>query len=96
MIAPVWATNRPPTPHRQIRITERAQRRALHWTQHRILAAAGDDIVITEQLVRVVNMIDSPRRLFEPRILGRVAAYHLRLAVPSRDRRTTRKTAEDF
>ncbi|MFI2839513.1 NAD(P)/FAD-dependent oxidoreductase [Mycolicibacterium sp. PDY-3] len=96
MIAPVWATNRPPTPHRQIRITERAQRRALHWTQHRILAAAGDDIVITEQLVRIVNMIDSPRRLFEPRILGRVAAYHLRLAVPSRDRRTTRKTAEDF
>lgn len=96
IIAPVWATNRPPTPHRQIRIIERAQRRALHWTQHQILAAARDDIVITEQLVRIVNMIDSPRRLFEPRILGRVAAYHLRLAVPSRGPRRFPKIANDI
>ncbi|MDO3401394.1 FAD-dependent monooxygenase [Mycolicibacterium neoaurum] len=89
IIAPVWATNRPPTAHRRSGITERAQRRALHWVRHRILAAAEDDIVITERLVRVVNMIDPPRRLFDPRILARVAGHHVRRALPSRDRKTT-------
>ncbi len=95
IIAPVWATNRPPTTRSQTSITKRAQRRGLHWIQHQILAAAGDDIVITEQLVRIVNMIDSPRRLFDPRILARVTAHHIRRALPSRDGRRTRKTAKD-
>ena len=95
IMAPVWATNRPPTPARHTSITDRAQRRALRWTRHQILAAAGDDIVITEQLVRIVNMVDSPRRLFDVKILARVAGHHVRRALPSRDRRTTRKTAKD-
>lgn len=81
IIAPVWATNRPPDPHRHRSITDRARRRALTWTQNQILAVASDDIVVTERLVRIVNMIDPPQRLLDPRILARVAAHHARRAL---------------
>ncbi|MFV8048390.1 NAD(P)/FAD-dependent oxidoreductase [Mycobacterium sp. 48b] len=81
LIAPVWAANQPPG-HRPDRgVKDRARRRVLQWSRRKVLEAA-DDIVITERLVRIVNMVDSPQRLLEPRMLARVAAHHLRKALP--------------
>ncbi|CDO29423.1 NAD(P)/FAD-dependent oxidoreductase [Mycolicibacterium porcinum] len=79
IIAPVWAANQPTghTPGRSVK--SRVRRRALDWSRRKILEAAGD-IVVTERLVRIVNMVDPPQRLLEPRLLGRVAAYHFRRA----------------
>lgn len=87
MIAPVWATNQPPAHRADRGVKDRARRRALQWGRRKVLEAAGD-IVVTERLVRIVNMVDPPQRLLEPRFLVRVAAYHLRktlaLSVASR------------
>ncbi|CQD03007.1 2-polyprenyl-6-methoxyphenol hydroxylase-like oxidoreductase [Mycolicibacterium conceptionense] len=81
MIAPVWAANQPTGSAPERGVKEKVRRRALQWGRRKILEAA-DDIVVTERLVRVVNMVDAPQRLLEPRLLGRVAAYHFRRAVP--------------
>lgn len=81
IITPVWAANRPPGPRRNSGIKNEARRQALTWTRRRMLEAAGDDIVVTERLVRVVNMIGPPQRLLEPRLLARVAAHHARRAL---------------
>lgn len=79
LIAPVWATNRPPSQRRSLKDT--ARQRAMGWTRRKVLEAAATDIVVTERLVRVGHMIDPPQRLLEPRLLGRVAAHHLRRAI---------------
>ncbi|MED5815795.1 FAD-dependent oxidoreductase [Mycolicibacterium sp. 050232] len=83
VIAPVWATNQPsgPTPDRGVK--SRVRRDVLRWSRRKILEAAGD-IVVTERLVRILNMVDPPRRLLDPRVLCRVAAYHFRQARPVR------------
>ncbi|MCZ8380214.1 FAD-dependent oxidoreductase [Mycobacterium sp. CPCC 205372] len=77
VIAPVWAANQPAgrTPARSSR--HRVQRRVIDWSQRMILESA-DDIVVTERLYRVGNMIDPPQRLLEPALLARVAAHHTR------------------
>jgi 2-polyprenyl-6-methoxyphenol hydroxylase-like FAD-dependent oxidoreductase len=95
IIAPVWATNRPPDPHRHRSATDRARHRMLTWTQRRVLEAAADDIVVTECLVRIVNMIDPPQRLLQRRVVARVAAHHARRALPFSDRHPTRRTTAD-
>lgn len=79
LIAPVWATNRPPKPGRERSLKDRARVHAMGWTRRKILEAAADDIVVTERLTRVGHMIDPPQRLLEPALLARVAAHHLRL-----------------
>ncbi|MBU9763041.1 FAD-binding protein [Mycobacterium sp. TNTM28] len=81
LVAPVWATNLPPGYASDRSAKARARRRAFQWGRRKILEAA-DDIVVTERLVRIVNMVDPPQRLLEPRLLARVAGHHLRNAVP--------------
>jgi 2-polyprenyl-6-methoxyphenol hydroxylase-like FAD-dependent oxidoreductase len=82
LIAPVWATNRPPGQSRSRRsLKDTARQRAVEWTRRKVLEAAATDIVVTERLVRVGHMIDPPQRLLEPCLLGRVAAHHLRRAI---------------
>ncbi|MDF3341453.1 FAD-dependent monooxygenase [Mycolicibacterium septicum] len=81
IIAPVWATNRPPGHVADRSVKARVRRGVLQWSRRKILEAAGD-IVVTERLIRIVNMVDPPRRLLEPRLLARVAAYHLRTSLP--------------
>lgn len=77
MIAPVWAANQPAESTTRRGVTEKVRHRVLQWGRHMILEAA-DDIVVTERLVRVVNMVDPPQRLLEPRLLARVTVHHLR------------------
>lgn len=81
IIGPVWATNQPAGHPSDRGLKDRIRRAAIQWGQRKLLEAAGD-IVVTERLVRIVNMVDPPRRLFEPRLLTRVAAHHLRKALP--------------
>ncbi|BBX89521.1 FAD-dependent oxidoreductase [Mycolicibacterium boenickei] len=81
IIAPVWATNQPSGHVSDRSVKARVRRRALDWSRRKILEAAGD-IVVTERLVRIVNMVDPPRRLLEPRVLARVAAYHFLKSLP--------------
>lgn len=81
MIAPVWATNQPPGHSSDRGVKDKVRRHAVRWTLRKTLESA-DDIVVTERLVRIVNMIDPPQRLLEPRVLARVAAFHLRKALP--------------
>ncbi|MGW4098554.1 NAD(P)/FAD-dependent oxidoreductase [Mycobacterium sp. NPDC004974] len=82
MIAPVWAGNQPPGHSSDRGVKDKVRRRAVQWILRKTLEAAND-IVITERLVRIVNMVDPPQRLLEPRVLARIAAYHLRKALPS-------------
>ncbi|WP_422747030.1 NAD(P)/FAD-dependent oxidoreductase [Mycobacterium sp. WMMD1722] len=89
--ARVWAMNQPPT-----RLPARGIRRALHrhvtrWAQHKILEAA-DDIVVTELLLRVANLIDPPQSLLRPAVLARVAAHHFRRADAKRSARRCEAT----
>jgi 2-polyprenyl-6-methoxyphenol hydroxylase-like FAD-dependent oxidoreductase len=76
-IAPVWAANQPPGSRRPRNARHALQLRTIRWSRTMILQAAGD-IVVTERLMRVANMVDPPQRLFEPAVLTRVAAHHLR------------------
>ena len=73
LTAPVWASNQPPgqRPARSL------QRRVIRWARLKILDAA-QDIVVTERLMRVVNLIDPPQRLLHPSMVVRVCAHHLR------------------
>ena len=86
VIAPIWAMNQPPT-HRTARgFRQVLQGRAIRWGSIKVLEAA-DDIVVTERLIRVVNLIDPPQRLMHPSVLTRVAAHHLRRRLTTRRRR---------
>jgi flavin-dependent dehydrogenase len=76
--APVWAMNQPPDHTTTTRGVKQAlQGRLIRWGRHKVLQSA-DDIVVTERLIRVANMIDPPQRLLEPTLLARVAAHHIR------------------
>lgn len=77
VIAPVWATNQPPSEERSRSLKEEAQHRAIMWTRRKMLEAAVTDIFVTERLIRVGHMIDPPQRLLDPRLLAHVAAHHL-------------------
>jgi hypothetical protein len=44
----------------------------------RVLAAAESDIVVAEQLAKVVTLIDPPTRLLRPAVIVRVATVNLR------------------
>lgn len=51
----------------------RAQpRRALNWFMDKVMAAAANDIVLTELFVRTIHLVDSPSRLMHPAMLMRV------------------------
>ena len=84
LIAPVWAANQPTD-----RTSPQGSKKALkqsgaRWVRRKFLQAAEHDIVVTERLNRIANLIDPPQRLLEPALLGRVAAFHLGLSGASR------------
>ena len=75
--APVWAMNQPPGDTTTRSVKRALQGRLIRWGRHRVLQSA-DDILVTERLIRVANMIDPPQRLLEPTLLARVATHHIR------------------
>lgn len=93
LIAPIWATNQPPGQKRNRSLKHKVRKRTTEWVRHKVLEAAGDDIVVTEQLVRIVHMVDPPARLLGLSLLARVAAHHLRRAIPVA-RHSSRKKAQ--
>ncbi|MCV7345575.1 FAD-dependent oxidoreductase [Mycolicibacterium rhodesiae] len=72
-IGPVWAVNR---------ANDQPQPASGHhtqaWMQRAVLRAAGTDIAVAEQILRVRGLIDSPARLRERRFLVRVLLANLR------------------
>lgn len=81
--SPVWATNQPPGQRPARSRAHVLQGRVLRWAQRKILEAAHD-IVVTEQLMRAVNMVDPPQRLLRPAMVARVCAYHLHRTLSTR------------
>jgi 2-polyprenyl-6-methoxyphenol hydroxylase-like FAD-dependent oxidoreductase len=78
-ISPPWAMNQArdrassPTPRRRS-----LSRRVTNWTVTKALKAAENDIVLTETLQRVNNLIDPPSRLQDPALIPRVILGNLR------------------
>lgn len=74
---PIWAANADqPSDHTVGRTTTSLRQRAIRWSRRKMLEAAVNDIVITERLMRVANLIDPPQRLLEPALLARIVAHH--------------------
>jgi 2-polyprenyl-6-methoxyphenol hydroxylase-like FAD-dependent oxidoreductase len=86
LIAPVWAANQPADRAAPRRSRKALKQSGMRWTRRKFLEAAEHDIVVTERLNRIANLIDPPRRLLEPQLLGRVAAFHLGLSAAARGR----------
>lgn len=74
-IAPVWAANVPS------RDAGGFKSKAIRWSSRKFLEAAEHDIVVTERLMRIANLIDPPQRLLEPRVVARVVKHHTYRAV---------------
>ncbi|BBX06853.1 FAD-dependent oxidoreductase [Mycolicibacterium aichiense] len=72
-IAPVWAVNRA-NDQPQAASVPRAQT----WMQRAVLRAAGTDIAVAEQILRVRGLIDPPARLRGRKFLARVLLANLR------------------
>jgi 2-polyprenyl-6-methoxyphenol hydroxylase-like FAD-dependent oxidoreductase len=88
LITPIWTANAAPaSAHSTTSRTASLANRARGWTRAKILEAAADDIVITEQLSRVANLIDPPKRLLEPAFLARVLTHHTRRTLTRRPQR---------
>jgi 2-polyprenyl-6-methoxyphenol hydroxylase-like FAD-dependent oxidoreductase len=49
-----------------------APKRLLNWYMDKLMAAAANDIVLTETFVRTLHLIDSPGRLMHPTMLMRI------------------------
>ena len=58
-------------------------RRGLNWGRDRVMAAAANDIVLTELFVRTIHLVDSPSRLMHPAMLRRVVNGQRRRATAS-------------
>ena len=80
-VAPVWAMNQPPDRGTRLRGKRALVHRVGTWSRRKILEAAQHDVVVTERLMRVTNLIDPPQRLLEPRLLARVLTHHARRSV---------------
>jgi 2-polyprenyl-6-methoxyphenol hydroxylase-like FAD-dependent oxidoreductase len=76
VIAPVWAANIPASQTGASGLRKSVERQAIRWSSRKFLEAAEHDIVVTERLMRIANLIDPPRRLVEPRMVARVLAHH--------------------
>jgi uncharacterized protein (TIGR02246 family) len=78
-IGPVWAMNqandRPPATNTPPTLRGRVR----SWTQRAALTAASNDIVVTERILRVRNLIDPPTRLQDPALFFRILLTNLRL-----------------
>jgi hypothetical protein len=58
-------------------------RRFLNWCQDKVMAAAANDIVLTEIFVRTIHLVDSPTRLMHPTMLKRIIVGQRRRATTS-------------
>lgn len=78
-IGPTWAMNQ--ASDRQAS-SERRHRslvgRLQGWSINQIMKAAENDIVLTERLLRVANLVDPPSRLTSPALLGRAVLGNVR------------------
>jgi hypothetical protein len=78
-IGPTWTANQvrdrilaPAQKPRSIR------QRVMHSTAKAALHAAAHDTALTERFLRVMNLIDPPARLQDPRLLPRILATNVR------------------
>ncbi|MUL82014.1 MULTISPECIES: NAD(P)/FAD-dependent oxidoreductase [unclassified Mycolicibacterium] len=78
IIKPTWASNAHPPSNGADKAPATVAQRTLGWARRKILESAADDMIVTEQLMRVANFVDPPKRLVEPGFLARVAAHHIR------------------
>lgn len=93
LTAPVWAMSQPPGHMVADSGRPGLQGQLVRWGRRKVLEAATDDILVTERLIRVVNMIDPPQRLLEPTLLAHVAAHHIRRSLARYRRRLQRTGA---
>jgi flavin-dependent dehydrogenase len=84
LIAPVWAANKPADRTAPRRSRRALQQAGLRWVRRTMMRAAEHDIVVTERLIRITNLIDPPRRIVEQLLLARVVAFHLGLSEAGR------------
>lgn len=76
---PIWAANAAqPSDHTVETTMTSLRQRAIRWSRRKVLEAAVNDIVVTERLMRVANLIDPPQRLLDPALLARVVVHHTR------------------
>ncbi|MBY0442061.1 MAG: FAD-dependent monooxygenase [Mycobacteriaceae bacterium] len=78
-IGPTWVANQ--VRDRMLSPTSQPhslRQRVMGWTAQAALNAAGNDIIVTERFLRVMNLIDSPARLQDLRLLPRILAINAR------------------
>jgi 2-polyprenyl-6-methoxyphenol hydroxylase-like FAD-dependent oxidoreductase len=78
VIGPTWAMNHARSARPAKRRT--LSQRAATWSTAKVLRAAETDIVLTERILRVSNLVDPPTRLRDPLLLGRVLLGRSRAA----------------
>lgn len=79
-LLPMWQTNRlndfavsPADDWRSV------PQRLLNWQTDKVMAAAADDIRLTEAFMRILQLLDPPSRLLRPSLLRRVINRNRRL-----------------
>jgi 2-polyprenyl-6-methoxyphenol hydroxylase-like FAD-dependent oxidoreductase len=84
-LRPIWQSNRlndfaafPADDWRSI------PKSILNWYLDKMMAAASNDIVLTETFVRMLHMIDSPSRLMHPAMLMRIIRGQAEHGAPQR------------
>ncbi|TXI63613.1 MAG: FAD-dependent oxidoreductase [Mycolicibacterium mageritense] len=89
-LSSTWALNQtndriPPPAIARPKAAERLQK----WMRLAAIEAAGSDIRVTEQLLRVNGLIDPPARLRHPALVSRILIGKIRMCSRGTDRRTT-------
>jgi hypothetical protein len=78
-IGPTWTMNqandRESTPVHGRRSPTRRMR---NWSMNQTMKADENDMVLTERLLQVVNLVDPPSRLRDPALLGRAVLGNMR------------------
>jgi 2-polyprenyl-6-methoxyphenol hydroxylase-like FAD-dependent oxidoreductase len=84
-IAPVWALNESQEPNANTsqRQTRSISSRISNWFTNSALTAAKHDIVLTERMFRVANLIDSPGHLRDPALAARIILGSFKRRVPA-------------
>lgn len=78
-IGPTWAMNQANDQESpRLRGRRSLSGRLRSWTMNQTLKAAENDIVLTERLLRVANLVDPPSRLRDPALLRRAILGNMR------------------